>query len=179
VRLAPDADSPRSVTPCVVGFATAEEVRRNKLNPGTERSWSSRRSAGAVARLVRSSDVTLLSMARRVVELSAETLIASAIAAGLSSNRMTPAGSVTTWVAGANPSAVARTATSPEPAGTAADHVPSAAVVTASDRDQRALHGSARRVDDYSADGGRGRRGLNERERKQKLNHASGFAMKR
>ena len=28
VRLEPDADNPRSVTPCVVGFATDEEVRR-------------------------------------------------------------------------------------------------------------------------------------------------------
>ena len=38
VRLAPDADIPRRVTPCVVGFATRDDVRRNRLKPGTDRS---------------------------------------------------------------------------------------------------------------------------------------------
>src|ERR1700751_5234069 len=42
VRLAPVDPVARSETPCVVGFATTLELRRNKLNPGTCRSRSSR-----------------------------------------------------------------------------------------------------------------------------------------
>ena len=41
VRLAPDPDTPRSVTPCVVGFATRDDERRNRLNPGVFRNASS------------------------------------------------------------------------------------------------------------------------------------------
>jgi hypothetical protein len=34
VRLAPDADRPRNVTPCVVGLALRDEERRNSVKPG-------------------------------------------------------------------------------------------------------------------------------------------------
>jgi hypothetical protein len=34
VRLAPEADSPRSVTPCVVGLALRDDERRKSVKPG-------------------------------------------------------------------------------------------------------------------------------------------------
>ena len=85
VRLAPDADMPRKVTPWVVGLATEEDVRRNRLNPGTTRNWSSSRTAGAVVMLERSIVVTLLSIDSLVDAASADTLICSVIRWGRSS----------------------------------------------------------------------------------------------
>ncbi len=51
VRLAPEPDTPRSVTPCVVGLATRDDDRRKRLKPGVLR----RASSTAPAAVVRSS----------------------------------------------------------------------------------------------------------------------------
>src|SRR5688572_30903256 len=50
---------PRRDTPCVVGWATTLDVRRNRLNPGTWRSRSSTVWAGVVAMSGRVMTVTL------------------------------------------------------------------------------------------------------------------------
>ena len=49
-RLAPLAPTPRSETPCEVGFATRLPDRRNRVKPGTWRSASSRVRAAVAAR---------------------------------------------------------------------------------------------------------------------------------
>ena len=48
-RLAPVPPRPRSVTPCAVGFDTREDVRRNRVKPGTILSASSSVSAALVS----------------------------------------------------------------------------------------------------------------------------------
>ena len=55
MRLAPDAESPRSVTPCVVGLAARDDDRRNSVKPGVKRSASS---TVVAAELRRSADDT-------------------------------------------------------------------------------------------------------------------------
>src|ERR1039458_8350048 len=59
VRLAPEDPMPRSEIPCVVGLAARLDERRNRLNPGTSRSRSSRFVPGLCCRAVLSSVVTL------------------------------------------------------------------------------------------------------------------------
>src|ERR1017187_7728089 len=59
VRLAPEDPMPRSEIPCVGGLAASLDVRRNRLNPGTSRSRSSRFVPGLCCRAVLSSVVTL------------------------------------------------------------------------------------------------------------------------
>src|SRR6266851_632540 len=54
VRLAPVAPMPRSETPCVVGFATRLDERRNKVKPGTLRRRSSIFTPGISSRSWRS-----------------------------------------------------------------------------------------------------------------------------
>ena len=49
-RLAPDADSPRSPAPCVVGLDDLEVVRRNRLKPGVVFNASSNGAGGIEAR---------------------------------------------------------------------------------------------------------------------------------
>src|SRR6267378_327470 len=49
VRLAPVDPMPRSETPCVVGFATTLEERRNRVKPGTLRRRSSILTPGSSA----------------------------------------------------------------------------------------------------------------------------------
>ena len=61
MRLAPDPDTPRKVTPCVVGLATRDDERRNNVNPGVDRSASSSAPAAML----------LNSAAVRTVELAA------------------------------------------------------------------------------------------------------------
>ena len=46
-RLDPDADNPRIVTPCVVGFDARDDDRRNSEKPDTTRSASSSVTAGS------------------------------------------------------------------------------------------------------------------------------------
>jgi len=65
LRLAPDDPRPRSVTPCVVGFATSDDVRRKRLKPGTERSRSSNSAPGVCSRVA-------LSMTEILAGVSAE-----------------------------------------------------------------------------------------------------------
>ena len=80
--------------------------------------------------MVRSIEVTLLSIASRAVVESADTVTASAIACGRSWTRTVSAGSVSTRSAGANPGADTRTATVCAPAFTLTVQVPSAAETT-------------------------------------------------
>ena len=49
-RLAPDADSPRSPAPCVVGLEDLDVVRRNRLKPGVVFNASSNGAGGSEAR---------------------------------------------------------------------------------------------------------------------------------
>ena len=101
-RLAPDPDTPRSVTPCVVGFATREEERRNKVNPGVVRSASS---SAPAAMLVSSADVSTVELAAlgsRSVPRVAVTTIESAKFTGRSTIWTGP--SPDTWIStGSNP----------------------------------------------------------------------------
>ena len=60
VRLAPEPETPRSVTPCVVGFATRDDERRNRLKPGVFRSASSTAPAADVRS---SADDTIVELA--------------------------------------------------------------------------------------------------------------------
>src|SRR6476619_931931 len=60
VRLAPEPDTPRSVTPCVVGLATRDDERRNRLKPGVLRSASSTAPAADVKS---SADDTIVELA--------------------------------------------------------------------------------------------------------------------
>ena len=60
VRLAPEPDTPRSVTPCVVGFATRDDERRNRLKPGVLRSASS---IAPAAEVRSSADDTIVALA--------------------------------------------------------------------------------------------------------------------
>ena len=60
VRLAPDPDTPRSVTPCVVGFATRDDERRKRLKPGVLRSASS---IAPAAEVRSSADDTIVALA--------------------------------------------------------------------------------------------------------------------
>src|SRR5579884_2846399 len=53
VRLAPEPPTPRRDTPCVVGFATMLDVRRNSVKPGTSRRRSSRFTPGVSSMRVR------------------------------------------------------------------------------------------------------------------------------
>src|ERR1035441_7071210 len=65
VRLAPEDPMPRSEIPCVVGLAARLDERRNRLNPGTSRSRSSRFVPGLCCRAVLSSVVTLAGVSER------------------------------------------------------------------------------------------------------------------
>ena len=60
MRLDPEPDTPRSVTPCVVGFATREEERRNSVKPGVDRSASS---SAPAAMLLNSAEVSTVELA--------------------------------------------------------------------------------------------------------------------
>ena len=183
VRLAPEADMPRSVTPCVVGLATDDDVRRNRLKPGTERSWSSRRSAGVATIVDRSSEVTLLSTLSRVVPASALTEICSAIAAGRSSISIGVVDGATSRRSAANPCASTVMTAVAASMGSATDHVPSAPVVAlcarrpGGDRDDDRLHRCAGRVPDDARQRGGGRDEHGEQQ--DQCSHCSGCALKR
>src|ERR671912_1513375 len=60
VRLAPEPETPRNVTPCVVGLATRDDERRNNVKPGVERSASSNAPA---AMLLSSAEVSTVELA--------------------------------------------------------------------------------------------------------------------
>ena len=60
MRLAPEPETPRSVTPWVVGFATRDDERRNSVNPGVDRSASS---IAPAAMLLNSAEVTTVELA--------------------------------------------------------------------------------------------------------------------
>ena len=60
MRLDPEPDTPRSVTPCVVGFATRDDERRNNVKPGVDRSASS---SAPAAMLLNSAEVSTVELA--------------------------------------------------------------------------------------------------------------------
>ena len=121
MRLAPDAESPRRVTPCVVGLAARDEDRRNSVKPGVNRSASS---TVVAAELRRSADDT--------------TVVAAGVSTPRSSRR--PAVTVTVSVSAAGrrttvidppaPSVAAETRSAAKPGATTT--TPSAGIGSAS-----------------------------------------------
>ena len=84
VRLAPDPDTPRSVTPCAVGFDARDDDRRNSVKPGVDLSASS---SAPAAMLFSSADVitvALAALAKRSALRAAVTTTVSAKLAGRS-----------------------------------------------------------------------------------------------
>ena len=82
-RLAPDAPTPRKLTPCEVGFAVRLPERRKSVKPGTCLSTSSKVSAAVVLRSSGDSMMTLAAVSlTRVAARSAVTVICSATVAG-------------------------------------------------------------------------------------------------
>lgn len=79
VRDAPELPNPRSEMPCVVGFATNDDDRRNSEKPGTERSRSSRLTPGFAANC--SLSTTVIAAGASAVILS-ETVILVLITSG-------------------------------------------------------------------------------------------------
>src|SRR5688572_33016155 len=77
VRLAPDPDTPRSVTPCVVGLATRDEDRRNNVNPGVARNAASSAPAALLLSSAAVSAVELAALGRRSAPRVAVTSTAS------------------------------------------------------------------------------------------------------
>src|SRR5687767_13534360 len=82
VRLAPEPETPRSVTPCVVGFATRDDDRRNKLKPGVLRSTSSSEPAADVSSSADVSTVVASGVDKRAAPRDAVTTIVSTSGAG-------------------------------------------------------------------------------------------------
>ena len=65
-RLAPEDPMPRREMPWVVGFATSDELRRNRLKPGTSRSRSSRFAPGVWSNSLESSTETLAGVSAEI-----------------------------------------------------------------------------------------------------------------
>ena len=78
VRLAPDPETPRSVTPCVVGLATRDELRRNSVNPGVDRRASSNAPAAMLFNSAAVMTVALAALGRRSAPRVAVTTTVSA-----------------------------------------------------------------------------------------------------
>src|SRR5262249_37658970 len=81
-RLAPDADSPLMVTPCVVGFEYRDDDRRKSENPETTRSASSSVSDGTARTSSPDSTVAPVFGSRQTAGRSETTTTESVIAAG-------------------------------------------------------------------------------------------------
>src|SRR5262245_37454197 len=108
VRLDPDPATPRSVTPCVVGFATRDEDRRNSVNPGVERSASSKAPA---AMLLSSADVNTVELAALGSRSAPRVAVTTTESAKLTGRRITFTGPVPSISTSAvsNPSEATRT----------------------------------------------------------------------
>ncbi len=91
MRLAPEPETPRSVTPCVVGFATRDEERRNSVKPGVERSASSSAPAAMLLNSAEVSTVELAALGRRSAPRVAVTTTESAKLTGRSTTCTGPA----------------------------------------------------------------------------------------
>src|SRR5690349_3444967 len=129
VRLDPDPDTPRSVTPCVVGLATRDDERRNKVKPGVERSASSSAPAAMLLNSADVSTVELAALGSRSAPRVAVTTTESAKLVGRSTTRTGPAPATVT-VADSNPSED----TCRLVAVTLASKLPSVSVVTVLER---------------------------------------------
>ena len=135
VRLAPEADSPRNVTPCVVGFAMRDGVRRKSEKPGVSRNTSSSVPAAATSRSRRESTVASAGRsAPRTGRRPAVTVTCSVRAAGSSwtSKAAEPGWSASTN--SANPGADTRKRSGSGTSGTGTIAMPSAPVITARPR---------------------------------------------
>src|SRR5262249_18340209 len=82
LRLAPEADRPLIVTPWVVGFATREDDRRNRLKPGAVLSWSSRAGAAVASSMTLVSTVVAAGASDAGAPRAAVTVTASINVAG-------------------------------------------------------------------------------------------------
>ena len=117
-RLAPDAESPRMVMPCVVGFDAREVERRNSENPDTTCSASSSVTAGIVASVEAGSTVVpVVSRRQDSADALPSTRIDSRITAGVS---VIAAGDAATcWRSVAKPGARTSMATGSSTSGSA------------------------------------------------------------
>src|SRR6185503_15651063 len=103
VRLDPEPDTPRSVTPCVVGFATRDDDRRKSVNPGVDRSASS---SAPAAMLASSADVKTVELAALGSRSAPRVAVTTTESAKLTGRRTTRTGPepVTATVADSKPS---------------------------------------------------------------------------
>ena len=113
VRLAPDPETPRNVTPCVVGLDTRDEERRNRLNPGVLRRASSSAPPAEFRSSAEVMTVVPAAVDRRSAPREAVTTIASTRGAGCSTTRAPSVAPSTVSEATAKPGAVTRIATDP------------------------------------------------------------------
>src|SRR5688500_6922078 len=90
VRLAPDPDTPRSVTPCVVGLATRDDERRNNVKPGVVRRASSIAPAAMCESSADVNTVELAALGRRSAPRVAVTTTESAKFVGRNTTRTGP-----------------------------------------------------------------------------------------
>ena len=100
MRLAPEPDTPRSVTPCVVGFDTRDDERRNRLKPGVFRSASSSEPAADVSSSAEVTTVVASGVASRAAPRDAVTTTVSTSGAGWRTTRTLSASPPTVSEAG-------------------------------------------------------------------------------
>src|SRR5215218_5751582 len=115
VRLDPEPDTPRSVTPCVVGFATRDDERRNNVNPGVDRSASSSAPAAMLLNSAEVRTVELAALGKRSAPRVAVTTTESAKFTGRKTTCTGPA-PLTSMVAVSKPSDETRTRAAITPA---------------------------------------------------------------
>ena len=113
VRLAPEPDRPRIVTPCVDGFATRDEERRNRLKPGVLRKASSTVPAAEFSNTAEVSTDVRSTACSGSTPREAVTVTVSPSGAGFSTRRTSVAGAEARVRASAKPGADARTSISP------------------------------------------------------------------
>src|SRR4029079_3807631 len=120
-----EPDTPRSVTPCVVGFATRDDERRNNVKPGVRRSASS---SAPAAMLLNSADVSTVELAALGNRSAPRVAVTTTESAKLTGRNTTCTGPdpLTSTFAVSNPIDDTRT----RDASTPASNLPSVSVTT-------------------------------------------------